>query len=168
MNNLLADLGRHQSWADAESWRALEKWPPAKDDIVIRNRLHHIHFVQQAFCWLIQGKDMTTFPMTTPQDFPSFDGLRDYAETASRAMADFIKTVSDQRLNERVHMPWLERDPPFSIAVGEAFMQAVMHSQWHRGQNATRLRELGGEPPTLDLIVWYSNDRPSAAWGNPA
>jgi len=43
-------------------------------------------------------------------------------------------------------------------------MQAVMHSQWHRGQNATRLRELGGEPPTLDLIVWIANNRPAAAW----
>src|SRR3954466_16155661 len=97
---------------------------------VIRNRLHHIHFVQQALCWLIQGKEMTTFPMTTPNDFPSFDNLRSYAETWSRALADFIDTVADERLNERVQMPWLQREPPFSIGVGEAFLQAVMHSQW--------------------------------------
>ena len=38
----------------------------------------------------------------------------------------------------------------------------AMHSQWHRGQNAMRLRELGGEPPTTDLIVWYWKGRPSA------
>ena len=81
-------------------------------------------------------------------------------------MVHFIDAVTDERLTERVQMPWLHREPPFSIAVGEALMQAVMHSQWHRGQNATRLRELGGDPPTLDLIVWYSNDRPAATWDN--
>jgi len=164
MKNLLVDLGRHQSWADAESWRALEKCAAAKDDPSILNRLHHLHFVQQAFCWLIQRKEMSAFPMTTPGDFPSFAALRSYARESSVALADFIDTVADERLTERVGMPWLKREPPFSIAVGEAFMQAVMHSQWHRGQNAARLRELGGEPPTVDLIVWISNDRPAAAW----
>jgi uncharacterized damage-inducible protein DinB len=39
-----------------------------------------------------------------------------------------------------------------------------MHSQHHRGQNATRLRELGGEPPMTDLIVWYWKGRPGPRW----
>jgi uncharacterized damage-inducible protein DinB len=166
MKKLLVDLGRHQSWADAELWGALEKCGPAKDDSTIHNRLHHLHFVQRAFCWLLQGKEVSAFPMTTPQDYSSFGALRSYARESSVAMADFIDTVADARLNERVQMPWFQREPPFSIAVGEAYLQAVMHSQWHRGQNATRLRELGGEPPTLDLIVWYLNDRPAATWDN--
>jgi uncharacterized damage-inducible protein DinB len=33
-------------------------------------------------------------------------------------------------------------------------LQAVLHSQHHRGQIATRLRDLGGSPPTVDYIVW--------------
>jgi uncharacterized damage-inducible protein DinB len=39
-----------------------------------------------------------------------------------------------------------------------------MHSHYHRGQNATRLRELGGEPPPTDLIVWYWKGRPAPEW----
>ena len=50
------------------------------------------------------------------------------------------------------------------ITVAEALTQAAMHSQWHRGQNAVRLRELGVEPPPVDLIVWYWKGRPAAAW----
>lgn len=65
-------------------------------------------------------------------------------------MADLIDGIADERLGERVQMPWFQKDPPFSITVAEALMQAMMHSQWHRGQNATRLRELGGEPPTVE------------------
>ena len=54
--------------------------------------------------------------------------------------------------------------PPLEITVEEALVQAVMHSQHHRGQNATRLRELGGEPPTTDFIVWLWQGRPEPAW----
>jgi uncharacterized damage-inducible protein DinB len=39
-----------------------------------------------------------------------------------------------------------------------------MHSHYHRGQNATRLRELGGTPPTTDYIVWLWKGRPQPAW----
>ena len=31
-------------------------------------------------------------------------------------------------------------------------------------RSATRLRELGGEPPPIDLIVWYWKGRPAPAW----
>ena len=34
----------------------------------------------------------------------------------------------------------------------------------HRGQNATRVRELNGVPPTTDLIVWQWKGRPDGAW----
>src|SRR5690242_18875031 len=33
-------------------------------------------------------------------------------------------------------------------------VQTVLHSQHHRGQIATRLRDLGGAPPTVDYILW--------------
>jgi uncharacterized damage-inducible protein DinB len=60
-------------------------------------------------------------------------------------------------------MPWF-KEPALTITVGEALTQCAMHSQWHRGQNATRLRELGATPPTGDLIVWYWKGRPVPAW----
>ena len=33
-------------------------------------------------------------------------------------------------------------------------LQTVLHSQHHRGQIATRLRDLGGAPSTVDYIIW--------------
>ena len=44
-------------------------------------------------------------------------------------------------------------------------MQCVMHSQYHRGQNATRLRELGGSPPITDYILWLYKSKPPATVG---
>ncbi|HZW92372.1 MAG TPA: hypothetical protein VFF64_05310 [Candidatus Eremiobacteraceae bacterium] len=45
-----------------------------------------------------------------------------------------------------------------------ALTQAAMHSHYHRGQNATRLRELGGAPLGTDFIVWLGDGQPAARW----
>jgi uncharacterized damage-inducible protein DinB len=42
--------------------------------------------------------------------------------------------------------------------------QVVPHSQHHRGQNATRLRELGGRMPMTDDIVWVLKGRSAPVW----
>ena len=107
---------------------------------------------------------MQSFKATTVDDFPSTGGLREYAETSSRPFAEFVAALSDDRLQARIELPFFEKVPTFTVSVAEALMQAMTHSQWHRGQNATRLRELGGEPPAVDLIFWYLKDRPPAAW----
>ena len=160
MNNLLVDLGGHQVWADGQFWLAWEKSAPALQDEVIRNRLHHLHLVQTAFVWFASGRDQLAFQMSTPQDFASHAALREFGKQASRQLTEFIEGVSDERLGERIELPWFEKRPPFSLTVAEALTQAIMHGQWHRGQNATRLRELGGEPPPIDLIIWYLEGPP--------
>jgi uncharacterized damage-inducible protein DinB len=42
-------------------------------------------------------------------------------------------------------------------------MQVVMHSQGHRSQCATRLRQLGGTPPAMDFVLWLK-ERPEPEW----
>jgi uncharacterized damage-inducible protein DinB len=39
-----------------------------------------------------------------------------------------------------------------------------MHSHYHRGQNAARLRELEGVPPGTDFIEWLRQGQPVAKW----
>ena len=75
----------------------------------------------------------------------------------------FLAHVTDSRLSESVTFSWF-KDPPLELSVGRALTQAAMHSHYHRGQNATRLRELGGEPPMTDLIVWYWRGQPAPVW----
>ena len=160
MNPLLRDLYGHQFWADAVLWEAIASHTAARDDRAIRDRLHHIHQVQRFFMWT--AGDHAAMPArTTPDDFASFDDLRGYAKDAHADIRRRLESTTDARLAERIAIPWFS-DPPLTLSVAEAFTQCAMHSQWHRGQNATRLRELGGDPPTLDLIVWYWKGRPTA------
>jgi uncharacterized damage-inducible protein DinB len=158
----LRDMFDHGAWADAEHWKAIGGHHASRDDESIRKRLHHIHFVQHAFLWTV-GDRAATFTVTKPEDFSSLDALNAYARDFHRQIVPVLDGLSDARLAQPVSIVWF-RDPPLTITVSEALTQCAMHSHYHRGQNATRLRELGGEPPTTDLIVWFWKGRPSAEW----
>ena len=162
MNPLLRDFYDHQIWADAEHWRAIGAHAPAREDQAIRSRLHHIAIVQRAFLWAV-GDRQEPFAFTKPEDFAAFDDLKRYAREHHDRIGAYMATVGDARLGESIAIPWFE-DPPLTITVEQALTQCALHSHYHRGQNATRLREVGGEPPPTDLIFWYWRGRPKAVW----
>ena len=162
MNPLLRDFCAHQFWADAEHWRAIEAHSAAAADAAIRSRLHHIHQVQRGFAWAV-GDRATVPALTRPEDFAALPALKEYAQASHDQLTRILDHVSDERLDERIVIPWFQ-NPPLSITMTEALAQCAMHSHYHRGQNATRLRELGAEPPLTDLIAWYWKGRPAAAW----
>jgi uncharacterized damage-inducible protein DinB len=162
VHDWLRELYAHQSWADAEHWHALGEHQAARSDQAIRHRLHHIHFVQHAFLWTV-GDRLAPFAMTTPDDFHSFEALQAYAREYHERVHPFLQTLTDLRLAALVTVVWF-KDPPLTITVAQALTQCAMHSHYHRGQNATRLRELGGVPPTTDLIFWQWRGRPAGAW----
>ena len=159
MHSYLDELYAHQEWADAEHWRALESHPPALADPAIRQRLHHIHLVQSAFLWVV-GPRTVQFTITKVEDYPNMADLRTFARRVHSEWAAMRGAMDEARLT--VEVPWFT--PPLKISVRHALMQAAMHSHYHRGQNATRLRELGGVPPGTDFIVWLRDGQPAARW----
>ena len=48
--------------------------------------------------------------------------------------------------------------------LSESVWQVLSHSTYHRGQIATRIRELGGEPPLVDFLYWVWSDKPTPEW----
>ena len=103
------------------------------------------------------------FAPTKAEDFTSFDRCGHTRASITSRRRRLSRDLSDARLAEPVSIVWF-KDPPLTITVAEALTQCAMHSHYHRGQNATRLRELGGEPPTTDLIFWQWKGRPPGAW----
>jgi len=161
MKNMLIDLYKHQFWADTEHWKAFENFPSALEDKIIKKRLYHIHLVQNAFYTVVSGEK---FERKKYEDFSDICELKEYAKSYHGKKLAFLKDCSDSKLLEVVTIPWF-KDPPLSISVEKALMQCVMHSQYHRAQNALRLRELGGEPPySTDLITWFWKGNPEAKW----
>jgi uncharacterized damage-inducible protein DinB len=161
VNSYLDELYAHQEWADATHWQALEAHPPALADKAIRERLFHIHLVQHGFLW-VTGPRRAEFDFKKLEDFGGMAELKRYGQQANAELQKLLKSASPDRLEETIEIPWF--NPPVKISVRQAFTQAAMHSHYHRGQNATRLRELGGVPPMTDFIVWLGKGQPAARW----
>ncbi len=162
MTSYLDELYAHQEWADAEHWRAFEAHSAALADKAIRERLLHIHLVQHGFLW-VTSVQRPEFGFKKMEDFPSMADLKNYARQGLEELSGRLRIIDQGRMEEIIEVPWFK--PPARISVRHALTQAAMHSHYHRGQNATRLRELGGAPPMTDFIVWLKNGQPAARWG---
>jgi uncharacterized damage-inducible protein DinB len=156
----LRDLFAHQEWADSVHWRSLEDQQRALEDDAVRKRLHHLHSVQRSFLDVWKGT-----PVKPPAlaDFASMAALRQYVQDYYRELHDFLASADSAKLAETLRVPWFA-DPQRPVRVFETMQQVAMHSEHHRAQNATRLRELGGAMPFTDYIVWILNGRPAPAW----
>ena len=161
MPTYLHELLAHQEWADAEHWRAFEAYPAAMVDRALRERLHHIHLVQSAFLWVV-GPRTAQFVISKADDFQNAADLKAIARECHAGLAAILVEIDEARLSELIEVPWFQ--PTLKLSVRHALMQAAMHSHYHRGQNATRLRQLGGVPPSTDFIVWVRNGQPTARW----
>jgi uncharacterized damage-inducible protein DinB len=161
MLDALSDLFDHQEWADSVHWRALAADPRGLEDEAVQNRLHHIHAVQRSFLDVWNGTPRKQPSLT---ELGSMDALRRYARDYYANLSVFLAKVPRTRLDEALQVPWFP-DPKRPIRMSETMQQVVMHSEHHRGQNAVRLRELGGAMPPTDYIYWIVEGRPKPVWG---
>lgn len=158
MESYIEQLCRHSAWADDEYWNAIEAHPPALADTNIRERLFHIHLAQHAFLWAI-GPRCSKFEDKKLPDFPSIEDVKLWGQDQHRRLLTIVATLSAEREHEViVGISWL------NATVAQALIQSAMHSHYHRGQNAIRLRELGSVPPHTDFLQWLRTGRPTPVW----
>ncbi len=158
-HSTLLDLCHHHAWADAEHWRVFSAFPTAVDDETLFDRLHHIHLTQSAWVWAF-GNRRDAFVFSKATDFSPAIALKVFA-IQSHAQLDAVTLSEESGLDRRIAIPWFDG---LKLRVREGLTQVAMHSHYHRGQNATRFRELGGTPPGTDLITWISKGRPAPCW----
>ncbi len=150
---LLQDLARHQVWADNAHWKALHENSALFEDLEIRNRLNHMVMALRMLTALAQGAAPDPSGM---KDIVPADQLEAAMGKADAELIEALNTIDLQR------MIALPRGPqgPWEAHAGVLLLQAITHSQHHRGQNASRMRQLGATPPMTDFVVWYALGRP--------
>lgn len=154
---LFQSLFSHQAWADAAMLSAVQSHPESLRDEWLLKTLHHIVFVQRVF--LSRFLDQPFDKVKESQPRASFDALIQHFQATHEEELAFVNGLSEGELARRFELPLLQTEP----TLAEGLTQVVMHSQNHRGQCLTRLRENGGKPPTLDYILW-TKDRPLPVW----
>jgi uncharacterized damage-inducible protein DinB len=158
---------RHAQWADALVWRAVLAHPAAASDGALLDKLHHVHEVQHLFRqgWIGGG-----FERHDRAELRSAVALARWAHDGHRHIEHYLAAAAPGDLARELRLPWVahfERARGVAAAphtVAESMLQVALHTAHHRGQAATRLRELGGEPPQIDFIVWLWSARPAPEW----
>jgi uncharacterized damage-inducible protein DinB len=163
----LTELYRHMEWADATLWAAVLARPEAAEDPALRERLYHIHMVQRGF---LQVWRTGTFTPTASDSFSDTAALLAWGRAGHLELNEYLSALGGMDSERPIVMPWIEM---FEARMGrkadvptfqETLLQVIMHSTYHRGQVSTRLRELGGEPPLTDYIVWIWRGKPQPDW----
>jgi uncharacterized damage-inducible protein DinB len=154
----------HAEWADSLVWR--EALAAPREDAELREKLHHLHTVQWAYLHIWRGEAVKPRELGT---FPTSHALCDWAREYYRQLSSYLAALRGPDLPPDVRFPWAEHlERRFGRALPatwtESVLQVAMHSSYHRGQAARRLRELGTEPPLTDFIAWIWAGRPEAEW----
>jgi uncharacterized damage-inducible protein DinB len=159
MLGYLCELMDYVEWANAVFFNAWGK-SPARDQEEMRRRVGHIIGVQQGFLSILRGEAPGSPPSGPPD---SHEVLKGRAVTCHAGLREFATSLDPETMARTVRIPWFP-DPPCVITVAEALVQVAMHSQHHRGQCMTRLKDLGGEPKDVDWIIWLWKQKPRARW----
>lgn len=151
MLQLLTDLVEHKIYANTMLLRVVREHSIAADDAELRTLLHHIIVSNRFWLFLLLDRPFVREKETVcPDSLDVVDGL--YAE-AHALEREWLARVDE---NELAGMVAWTRAPAARFTVAQVMSQVCLHSQGHRAQCATRLRSLGGTPPTLDFIHWLA------------
>jgi len=150
---MLKEMAKHQAWADQEHWKALHQNPALLEDPEIRKRTNHMLMTLRMLTGLARGETPDPSGM---KDIDSAGELQEALGKANRELMEAIETVNERKM---ISLP---RGPkgPWEAPAGVLFLQAITHCQHHRGQNASRMRQLGATPPMTDFVYWYALGRP--------
>lgn len=150
---LLHDLARHQDWADAEHWKALHANSGILEDAEIRKRLNHMIMAVRMLTALARGET------ADPTAWKDIEPAGELEAALHRANTGLVEALGSADLQKMIGLPRGPRGP-WEAPAGVLLLQAITHSQHHRGQNASRMRQLGATPPMTDFVIWYALGRP--------
>ena len=156
----------HMEWADALMWTSVRAVPAAQDDRRLIALLHHLHLVQWIYL-SIWRREMPA--ITDPTTYQNAAAVMEWARPYYAKAAQFMAALDEDALGQAVEFPWADHIAQRYGSAGpatlrETIAQILLHTTYHRGQVATRVRELGGQPALTDYIAWIWMQRPGAHW----
>jgi uncharacterized damage-inducible protein DinB len=160
-------LLQHMQWADAEVWKKVLSFSASENDERIKKLLYHLHQGQNAFYFL-----WNDLPMEIPkqEEFSDLKSIAKWGFDYQQKLDEFLSSPKSNEKDRVIKIPWsvfVERKTGKKVVpatLEETMLQVASHSTYHRGQINTRFRELGGEPASVDFIVWIWLGKPDGDW----
>jgi uncharacterized damage-inducible protein DinB len=117
----------------------------------LRQTMVHIFWVEQLF--LRRWRGSSTADMAEPPKFETVASIRFACEDLEREREEYLGRLTDTDLIQPIEYVDT-RGNPLSTILWQSLFHLLNHSTFHRGQAASKLRQLGIAPPSMDFIVF--------------
>jgi len=135
----------------------LEEQPAAESDERFQKCVDLLaHIAAARELWLFRFGVSETGPSTADELFPKGRGLseaRAALDTMQTKWEAYLEGVDDDALSRVFEYQSVE-GPRFQSRIEDLLTQLFGHSWYHRGQIASHVRSLGGEPAVTDFVDW--------------
>jgi len=154
---LLHDYTR---WADLRMFEAVAKLSPEQYTKDLGSSLKSVrdtvvHLVSAQWIWLSRWNGIVPKGMWNAADYPDLVSVRAAREELGRELGDFVGSQTEASLAKPLTYKNLKGET-FSYPLGQLMLHYVNHSTYHRGQVTTLLRQLGAQPVSTDLVLYYA------------
>ena len=155
----MRELFRYNAWANRVLFDALTPLPAEEYGRDLKSSHGGIHgtlahLVWAEALWLTRWRGQPTPAIPQGRDLHSLDEVRARWEAIEAERSAWLQEFTGARLDETVRVrPTTGGEYVHSYA--QMLRHLVNHSSYHRGQVVTMLRQLGRQPPSTDLILFY-------------
>lgn len=110
-----------------------------------------VHLVAVEWLWLERWRGRSPRSLLRAEDFPTLAAVADRWRMVEREMREYLAGLSDAALD----LPLTcvsTRGQTWTHPLGRMILHLLHHQTYHRGQVTTLLRQLGTQPPPVDLL----------------
>ncbi|MHA2374146.1 MAG: DinB family protein [Candidatus Thorarchaeota archaeon] len=113
----------------------------------LRDIMIHLVNTERYWIWLLKSKEMDWF---LPADYTNVDSVSEVWQITEKDAMDFINAQTESSLQHMRSVVWGDRTVSFTVA--KALVHIVTYETHHRGLVIGLIRQLGYEPPDVDML----------------
>jgi uncharacterized damage-inducible protein DinB len=161
--NDINQLFDYTKWANHEVLDAAEKLSEEqqKHDFKISHVSIHgtlAHMAGAEWIWFERWRGTSHSQIWKGDDFADLPGIRARWQEIERERRAFLDSLSEQELHRDLSYRNLKGEPLGTPLVVQ-MQHVVNHSTLHRGQVVGMIRQLGVQPPMVDLLYYLIHHR---------
>jgi uncharacterized damage-inducible protein DinB len=111
------------------------------------------HIAGGEWIWLERWKGAPNPRIWTADDFADVTALRSRWREVEAERRELLESLTEEKLHQDLSYKSLKGEP-FTLPLVEQMQHVINHSTLHRGQVVGMIRQLGFQPPAVDLIYY--------------
>jgi uncharacterized damage-inducible protein DinB len=112
-----------------------------------------VHMAGAEWVWLERWKGVSHSRIWTADDFADVAALRSRWREIETERRELLVNLTEERLRRDLSYKNIKGEP-FTLPLVEQMQHVVNHGTLHRGQVVGMIRQLGLQPPAVDLLYY--------------